>query len=670
MKRKLLSVLLALCLALTLLPTAAFAEEVVENPNSIENENTEQSQTEDGIVELNSTPVEVKGGTITSAEELVAALTPTTEGAAAVATANGSTVTLTSDVVLNTNALKITSGNITLDLNGHSISGQKNILLKGGTFELTGEGTISRNTSTDTYAVIQVSVENGADTPTVFTMGKDVTVNATSCYGIVVLGASNSNGVTATINGTVTSTTVEQSAISGNGNGQYHGTTITIGSTANITCEKKVAIYFPQSGTLEIEDGARISGLGGVEMKGGTLTIEGNPIITATSQPKHVKCTDGPSTEGYAIAAVENKSYVGEPNITISNGTYNGPVSIVKDDADLDKHASVTINGGIFSSDPFDESTGITAPEGYASAEKDGKYVVAVVPKADEGTTVEPTVNEAGETTSVTAAANDKDGNATGTKAEIPAEIAEDLSSLTVTVKSSTVDASQDLSNSVSEGIKEAITSKDAKIVEVTITKTGADGTTEEKQFTDKNDLSKTPITITIDGLTKGTQYYIFCIMDNGTVTSYGYVTPDSTSISFTTTHLCKFGAAPVPTDETQKAALVEAVKADTTNHETTTIKGGTTAAPDGTTSTTAKYTRDTTKELGKVEITGTKEYYYVIQATNAKNSAPGLIYCVQANAQGKAEVYCNKSCDLMVLESSTMPDLSKLTGLAEVKPA
>lgn len=180
-----------------------------------------------------------------------------------------------------------------------------------------------------------------------------------------------------------------------------------------------------------------------------------------------------------------------------------------------------------------------------------------------------------------------EDGSATASNgtasAKLPAELGGDadkvdLSSVTVGVTPKDTIESDKIDTGVSEDIKTAIQAEGTKFVEVTIKATASGN----ELFNTKDALKDTPITISIGGLVSGKAYYLFCIMDDGNVTSYGYVTPTGTSISFTTRHLCVFGAAPVDAlTEAQQTALKAAVLADAENiEEGTTVTGGTLEEP------------------------------------------------------------------------------------------
>ena len=160
----------------------------------------------------------------------------------------------------------------------------------------------------------------------------------------------------------------------------------------------------------------------------------------------------------------------------------------------------------------------------------------------------------------------------------------------------------------------------------------------------------------------------MFCIDNDGRVTSFGEYTADATTKTLTikSTHLSQYPAVKITEDN--KAAVDAAAKL--AGQDDGKVDGDTPVTPPTTTST---YTRTTNTALNKVTINGKANTYYIVQATNAKNSAPGLIYCVKADGSGKAEVRCNASSVLLVLEGTTAEPVFTNgipSGLTEVKEA
>ncbi len=269
---------------------------------------------------------------------------------AAVETESESTITLTNNITL-TNTLTI-KRNLTLDLNGHSItsvgkraihitSGEDVVITSNTTALIGTSGSIAANSS-----VIRVGDDNGDERNVKLTLGENIVVSTSKCYGITVFGSKTKE--TLVVNGTVTTTDIAASAISGNGNDVSTQTEITINETAIITSTKDVAIYHPQNGTLTV-NGA-ITGAGGIEIKAGKLVVGDDAKISVLDgfEPTHPSPNNnGTSTIGYAIAIVENGSYAGVSTVIISSeAEINGPVATVFDSVNSTTE-NVTFDGGV-----------------------------------------------------------------------------------------------------------------------------------------------------------------------------------------------------------------------------------------------------------------------------------------------------------------------------------
>lgn len=255
-----------------------------------------------------------------------------------------SEVKLTSDIAL-THTLNI-SNDVTIDLNGHDLTadGFRAIHITAGSVVIKSDapasiivgGAIDRNSS-----VIRVGDNNGDQRNVFLTLEENVTVSAVACYGITVFGSPTTE--TLIVKGKVT--TASQPAISGNGDDKTTATNITIEEKAEIESVNNVAIYHPQAGTLTVK--GRVTGAGGIEIKGGKLVVAPTATIAATGVLSHSPNNDDPSTRGYAIAVVENGQYAGVETVSISNkATITGSVAVVKDSENTTTE-SVTFDGDV-----------------------------------------------------------------------------------------------------------------------------------------------------------------------------------------------------------------------------------------------------------------------------------------------------------------------------------
>lgn len=254
--------------------------------------------------------------------------------------AEGATIKLVKDVTLTSRVT--VDKDLTIDMNGYDITanGCRALHQKQGTLNITGKGTIAANDVTDPdLSAIRVGDMNATSLAN-FTLGKDVTVTSNSCYGITYFGIKDE---TLIINGTV-AVTGNAPALSGNGSSTFKNADVSVNGT--VTAEKANAIYKPEKGTLTIN--GVVKGVGGIEVKSGTLAIGADAEVTATAEKtSHSENGNGCSTSGYALAAVANKSYQGNVNITVSGGKVIGQVVKVVDNAGAPE-GNLTIKGGTF----------------------------------------------------------------------------------------------------------------------------------------------------------------------------------------------------------------------------------------------------------------------------------------------------------------------------------
>lgn len=198
--------------------------------------------------------------------------------------------------------------------NGSFVAASIGIVARGGSELTIADGSI-KGTSSDAIFMEEENTKVTISGGTV--SGKNGVDVQTKASLIVNDGA--------TITGT-------NAAIIGNGSADKGGTSITING-GTITNDVDIAIYHPQSGSLTIKGGT-ITGVSGIEMKGGSLVVDDDAVITATytGTPTHNPYGSGTSTTGYAIAIVENGGYAGVSTVKISKeAEINGPVAVVKD---------------------------------------------------------------------------------------------------------------------------------------------------------------------------------------------------------------------------------------------------------------------------------------------------------------------------------------------------
>ena len=230
-------------------------------------------------------------------------------------------IKLTSDVTYTANTAEAEEGMedvwrvneaATLDLNGFTLSLQCidiNLTDNTGTFEIidsVGTGKIVKNDGVDTSALLQV--QNGT---LEMTGGTVEAVSETGgWYGIYVMTSS-----TAILDGTTV--TAGTSAICGNGT-QSNATMVLKNVTA--TSKGSAAVFFPSTETLDI-DGGVYTGTNGIEVRAGTVTIDGATINATGSVDNEKIENDGPLAYGMAVAVIDHASYAIGSEISVSIGS-------------------------------------------------------------------------------------------------------------------------------------------------------------------------------------------------------------------------------------------------------------------------------------------------------------------------------------------------------------
>ena len=259
-------------------------------------------------------------------------------------------IKLTNNVTLS----KMTeiNGNITLDLNGFTISGKGTVLDLYGNIEIkdSSEGGKGKIVSTErTTPPDKLPNSNGIW----INDNTSVTINSgtieSKTWGVVVAGVNAS----LTMNGgTIINGITGNGSNNDNGDPVYAPTTITING-GEIKGDD-VGIYHPQVGTLTITNG-EISGKSGIEMRAGALNVTGGNV-RSTADRLDVKANGGgPTTEGAALAIAQHTTK--RPiTVTISGGNFNGPAALNEanpqgNPEDATKQVGIVVDGGTFNGD-------------------------------------------------------------------------------------------------------------------------------------------------------------------------------------------------------------------------------------------------------------------------------------------------------------------------------
>ena len=303
MKRKLLSILLTLCLAFSLLPTAALAD-------------GEGTQTND-VAQIGGTGYATLQAAIDAAK-------------------SGDTIVLKKSIsateIGEKKQLQFVKAdmNVTLDLNQNTITAEA------------GEA-IAINAANITLTVKNGTIENFAE----------------GSYSDGVYAYKESNNLTLTFENIVLKSRTKGLAVQG----LTSNSNVNI-VNSNITSTEGLGIYYPpKSGTLTISD-SEITGVTGIVVKGSNLVVNGEKTIISGTGPNvdpetyYTGATDGSSTLTVTGDAVYVESGYNDRDISvsISGGHLNSKNAkavrmFVKNGENTSAKREISVTGGTFSSD-------------------------------------------------------------------------------------------------------------------------------------------------------------------------------------------------------------------------------------------------------------------------------------------------------------------------------
>ena len=335
MKRKLLSILLTLCLAFSLLPTAALAE----GEGTLAPAATALPEAVEGVITLESKTYKLSENLAVTATIVVPS------GVTATLDLGGKTLKRDSDTVLDIyGELTIKNGRIEKGAGGNAVAIWLNNAAKL-TVESDAVVSVSENAEADCYCIA---------------MWKDCTAANLTVKGTLKGGSG------LTVNGLIVNT----------------GNTVTIdGATIEAV---NFGIY--QAGVSEtvIKD-SNIKGSTAIEVRAGSMTIESGTFTATATEYKCDPNDNGATTEGAALAIAQhttkkdisvtinggtftgikalnesnpqNNNPTPQVTLNVKNGTFNGDVTITDGD-------QTSITGGTFSSD-----VSAYVPNGYIQNE-------------------------------------------------------------------------------------------------------------------------------------------------------------------------------------------------------------------------------------------------------------------------------------------------------------
>ena len=212
---------------------------------------------------------------------------------------------------------------LTLNLNEKNITGTSNIALAGGSLNITGTGTIS--TSTSGLAPIEVRGTGALATkPRSLTIGKDVTLEG-ACYGLNIFGSNDAqkNVIDVTVDGTIKGMLF----VLGNLTNPENQINIVVNGTVDASKAKgeenvHTGIAINGNANVTVTENAVVTGESGIEVRSGTLTVNGGTITATAESYSYAANSSGTTTKGAAIAVAQYGS--AQINATLNGGTLDG----------------------------------------------------------------------------------------------------------------------------------------------------------------------------------------------------------------------------------------------------------------------------------------------------------------------------------------------------------
>lgn len=279
------------------------------------------------------------------------AVDATDEASLQAAFAAGGDVTLQADIT-TTAVLDVINGKtVNLDLNGHTLTLGKAMRAIGGTLNISGTGTITRDSETGNA----INAQGVTGTPTSITIESGVTVKAQACVGVFPENYPNTNkapGVTLNINGTLEA---RDFAISTNGTmtDKTDFPVINVGSTAKLSATAAAAVYAAGYAEWNFASGSTVTGPTAIYAKAGIINIDGATVTGNGAKTAPTTVGGGMDPTGSAIVLQTQDGYAGNIKLNITGGTITSANNAaVEEVADSSGNSSTTfaVSGGTLTS--------------------------------------------------------------------------------------------------------------------------------------------------------------------------------------------------------------------------------------------------------------------------------------------------------------------------------
>ena len=268
-------------------------------------------------------------------------------------TATGDTIKLTADID-STNHLPLTDGRkLIINLNGHNLNftNGKTLFVVSGELTITGKGTVNLN---DLYINVWGIEESTSKEKSILNVEKDVTIKGST--GIAIY-ESEENAYNTEVNfaGTIIAEDygITTNGIIKNENGPV--VNIKKGSVITATGNDGIAVYCAGNGTYNIEDGVKLTGATGIEVRSGKLNVKGGTITGTAKELVSKPKGNGATTVGAGIAVVQHTTKL-PIEVVITGGTITGTEALYVNNtqnnpAEAWAKVKVVAEGGVFSTD-------------------------------------------------------------------------------------------------------------------------------------------------------------------------------------------------------------------------------------------------------------------------------------------------------------------------------
>ena len=310
---------------------------------------------------------------------------------AVAAATDGATITLLKDVELadrlfvNAGATPVYAGtnnryatttenkSITLDLNGNNVTSSSNIALAGGSLNIVNTGTADAehgviSTTNDGLAPIEIRGTGDLTQKRTMTVGTGVTLSG-AVYGLNIFGSNDA----------------QKNIIDVNVNGTVNGTLFVLGNLKNAENEINInvagTVYVPDNGddeasvgvalngiaTVNVNEGAQVSGETGIEVRAGNLVVNGGNITATASTYSEKKNGSGSCTKGAAVAVAQHTTKL-PITATLNGGTLTGTKTLVVTDVEEIGLNDVTVKAA----DALAKAETVVIPAGYKWVSSEG----------------------------------------------------------------------------------------------------------------------------------------------------------------------------------------------------------------------------------------------------------------------------------------------------------